>query len=250
MKSEEKKQIENIILRKYLEFPRENLYIHVTKEEVPIAILCNPPEENTLVCEKDFEKALGETDAEKITSFCENFASKSAILDAVGTFWTSGAEISWKNFKEFMKNQKGVVSSSKLGKDNFVCARRVLSDGSLDENSIFRMNFSCKAVKNKAGSIVRRIYIENAETETNWRGQGIYTAVLTKLLPKIGETKKVKSIVLSADAFDTNNVKKGGQEKLESFYKNIGFIKSQKVSETGKPIYVKTIYSQNFEREN
>lgn len=243
MKTQEKNEIENIILRKYSNLPRANVFVHITKEAVPVALIVNPPEESALVKEKDFEQIEG-VDSEKITNFCEKFVSKPAVLDAVGTFWTSGKQITWENFKKFMLNQKGSVTNSKLGKNNVVCAYKVLEDGSLDENIIFKMNFACKCAKNKIGDVVNRIYIEDAETETAWRGQGIYTSVLTKLLPQVAETRKIKSVVLSADAFDTNSATKGGQEKLEKFYRNCGFSKTQKVSETGKPIYVKTIYQK------
>ena len=162
-----------------------------------------------------------------INAFANAFSNNNGVIEAISAFYDDNnqdfeASSSVEKFAEFIskkipKKQVG----GKIYESNNYEVYKVLENGDIG-SLVFKMDFDCE----KFGSgdyQSKRFKINNAESYD--RGNGIYKNALTKFLPKLARKRSASAIVLEASAFDTNSAERGGQKKLEEFYKNCGFTK-------------------------
>ncbi|MGN1162348.1 MAG: hypothetical protein ACI4T2_00255 [Christensenellales bacterium] len=75
-----------------------------------------------------------------------------------------------------------------------------------------------------------RCFVDEIETDSQSRGNGFATKMLTSFLPSLCSLSYISSIVLQAGAFDVENEKQT-QNSLEKFYKNCGFFEVENVDD-------------------
>ena len=210
-----------------------------------------------LICNMQ-EKGLG---AEKIealkqkialsqnvtASLCEFFKDNTEALNYLTTYYIDHSG-DMSNIEEVVTFVGNGLKTNKVGlkKNNNISAYKINEDGSLEQEFAFKANFKIEKVN---GAF--RCWIDSAETRDDERGKGLYTTVLSDMLPKICLKQGIKSIALQADAFAINSDKT--QKELESLYVNNGFTKVSKSEisdyvgvtgddfEEGKPIFLKPL---------
>ena len=121
------------------------------------------------------------------------------------------------------KGSKKDDNTPKLRRSNQTLVYKVKENGELGE-LVFKMDFAIEDYSRPTNDVKnRRCYINIAESFD--RGKGICREVITRYLPKVCSLRNVSAIVFNAVAHETNSAEKGGQEKLENFYRSCGYTK-------------------------
>ena len=240
-------------------FSKNLVKFYSATDGVSYAILCNYSQQN-LISEKDLERIrkLSES-SDVLSSFCEVFKNNSKMIELIGDYIIKTNNLSPKieELIDFVEETNKNGSSSKLMRQNSITVYKVTEDLEISNDLSFIMDFNIEDIKTER-QIKRRVYIESAESFE--RGKGIYSEIINNFLPRICKVAKASAIVLQASEFENDNSGKGGQEKLENFYKNNGFLKADEQSQEdgiyikssdfdeGFPVYYKQIeYEQIFD---
>lgn len=246
-----------IIRDKYLKenpgFPKALVNVHAKEKDGKVNFylgICNAVGSDSVMNDAQIEEIKKSVEAgEKvINAFANAFSKNQNVLEAISAFYDDNnndfeAGSSVEKFAEFIsKKMPKEKTGGKIYENNNFQAFKVLENGDLGE-LVFKMDFNCE----KFGSgdyQSKRFKINSAESFD--RGNGIYKNLLTKYLPKLARKCSVTAIVLEASAFDTNSAEKGGQQKLEEFYKNCGLTKVLESERADFP----GVLSQDYDHSN
>lgn len=229
-----------------------NLFVNVHNYEKngkteSFALICNMQEKGLNADEMQKLEQQFNSSQNGAQFLCEFFYGNEKALELITTYFINNGKID--DFKDVMSFVENGLKTKKVGlkKYNSISGFKINEDGSLENEIAFKMNFKIEKVNGN-----NRCWISSAESREDIRGKGVYTKVLSNMLPKILEKYRVKAIGLHADAFAVNADK--SQKELETFYISNGFTKVSKSEladnisisrndfEDGKPVFLKPIY--------
>lgn len=227
----------------YIDFLNENPsiskdFVHLytcEKDGSSYAILCNFIENNSITkAELNKIEELAKKNG-ALQSFCEVFKNNFKMIEVATDYVlkTNNMEPTLNELIDYIKKSGKKNEKVVLGNENNISVFKVDDNGKVTDDVVFKMNFSIEEVKYN-NQINKRLFIENAESFE--RGKGIYKEILINMLPALCLKNKISAIVLNASAFEVDNAQRGGQEKLENFYKNLSFFKATEFSEEDKGI--------------
>ncbi len=238
-------------------FPREFVHLYKCERDgSSYAILCNYAEQNS-ISNQELEK-IRELSKEKgaLTSFCEVFSANSNMLELATDYIlkTDNLDPSLEDLLNFVMSPKFKDKEVGLGSQNTITAFKLDKDFKITDEVSFKLDFLVETIK-RGKQISNRLFIESAESFE--RGKGIYTEILKKFIPNICEANKLSVVVLAASAFEGDGSEKGGQERLENFYRAQGFSKASESFEEnpfvkssdfdeGLPVYYKQIEMEHI----
>ena len=238
-------------------FPREFVHFYKCERDgSAYAILCNYVEQNS-ISNQDLEK-IRELSKEKgaLNSFCEVFSANSNMLELATDYIlkTDNLDPSLEDLLNFVMSPKFKDKEVGLGSQNTITAFKLDKDFKITDEVSFKLDFLVETIK-RGKQISNRLFIESAESFE--RGKGIYTEILKKFIPNICEANKLSVVVLAASAFEGDGSEKGGQERLENFYRAQGFSKASESFEEnpfvkssdfdeGLPVFYKQIEMEHI----
>lgn len=220
----------NIFLNNFFsenpKFPKEFVHFYKCERDgSAYGILCNFVEQNS-ISSQEIEK-IQNLSKEKgaLSSFCEVFSNNPKMLELATDYIlkTNNLDPSLEDLLNFVKSSKRKDKEVSLGRDNTITAFKLDEDLKITDDVSFKLDFSVEEIK-RGKQASNRLFIESAESFE--RGKGIYTEILRKVIPAICEANKLSVVVLEASAFEGDGSEKGGQEKLENFYRAQGFSKA------------------------
>ena len=218
----------NVFINKFFQknpnFPSQFLHLYYHNEDEVYAILCNFNESGK-ISPKDIQNIKNlSNNPDIITKCCEMFEKNPEIIELIGDFILKTGKMNptVDELVSFLQNSKTSTGKVVLSDSNNIVVYKLNQNSELMNDVAFKMTFLIETIKNKK-QITKRLFIQDAESYD--RGKGIYTEILNNFLPKICYNNRIPYIVLNASAYDSNSAERGGQEKLEQFYKKLGYFK-------------------------
>ncbi len=218
-------------------------------EKGTYALIYNSRQITKAISDKDIE-AMKQMKGSAIEKIYARFGNNEKVKDQLTNYLLEEKDM--ENFDEIVDYINSHIQITKdVAEDETILKKHgkiegyLIRDGKIQENAIF------SAVVNvqKQGKC-SRCFVDEVETESEHRGNGVAGRVLRGFLPVLCANSYVSNIVLQAGAYDVDS-EKTTQAKLEEFYKNCGFtrvcedenlecVKKEDFSE-GYPVYVKPV---------
>ncbi len=239
--------------KKYPNFPKTFFHYYVCeKDGAQYVFFCNfhQQSQTILKIKQQIQSYLkgGKTFEELSKCYVDN----PSVLNFLTKFYLSKnfPNKTKENFLSFLQDQTKTNDKYSLKKENVVVGYKINQNGKIQKPAVFKMNFKIQNIK-KNKQKVKRIFIESAESFE--RGKGLYSQVLNYMIEKICRKANIRHVVLNASSYDSDKTGKGTQQKLESFYKRMGFYKLEEDEEgfasyaikndfeKGMPVYCKEI---------
>ena len=214
----------NNFFQKNPNFPSQFLHLYYRNDDEAYAILCNFNDSNKIL-PTEMQKIKSISNGQNVLAkCCEIFEKKPEIIELIGDFILKSGNTNptTDELINFLQNANHISGKVALGGVNSIVAYKLKPNGEMKNDISFKMTFLIEKIRNNKQTI-KRLFIQDAESYD--RGKGIYTEILNNFLPKICYNNRIPYIVLNASAYDSNSAERGGQEKLEQFYKKLGYFK-------------------------
>lgn len=185
----------------------------------------------TAVSEKDIAeiKKLIEGGEPVFNAFSIHFQKNSRVLELATDFLLGGGNLmslegicdyvnksfSKQNQSQAVENEDDVSILKSSGKIEGFMVENGKLVGPLFNSTILVEKLGRKNTQT-------RCFVDEIETEPQYRGMGFASRMLSSFLPSLCACSDISSIVLQAGAFDVENERQT-QTNLEKFYKNCGF---------------------------
>lgn len=189
----------------------------------------------TAVSEKDIAEinkmmAGGES---VLNAFSTHFQKNSKILDfAVDYIFGGGNMVSLDGLVAYVNNAFSKQNKNKYAEseDDFSILKPCgkIEGYKVENGKLVGPMFNSTVFVEHLGrkNTQTRCFIDEIETDSQYRGMGFASRMLSSFLPSLCACSDITSIVLQAGAFDVENEKQT-QNNLEKFYKNCGFSEVQ-----------------------